>query len=269
MATCDFPDIQFVKAAGDGGPRPASQIVVIHLTDNTASDEAEAGYASWRPDQTSAHFYNDEDSIIQAVPLSDIAYGCYPHGNRISIQFELVGREGAVPDATMRRAAAIVRRVCDRYGIPVRKIGPSEVRNGVRGICGHADVTLAFPEDGGDHMDPGPNFPWATFLGYVSGGDDMSQQSDDILAAWSVGVDHYTNPDGTTGTVEPVKWRVRDESFQSKVLGTLADLAAKVATPQPVQVDATAVASALAANTDFVKAIAKAVNDDVEARMAA
>jgi hypothetical protein len=37
--------------------------------------------------------------------------------------------------------------------------------NGVKGICGHLDVTYAWGE--GDHTDPGAYFPWPTFIAYV------------------------------------------------------------------------------------------------------
>jgi len=162
-----YADLPFEHAGGDGGIRPITQVVVMHATDNTASDESEAAYAERRPDHTSAHFYSDEDSIIQALDTSHIAYGCFYHGNRISIQFEMTGRSNQISDATMRQVAPIVARVCRDYGIPIRKVSASDVRGGVKGISGHADITYAFPEDSGTHTDPGLNFPWTTFIGYV------------------------------------------------------------------------------------------------------
>src|SRR2546423_1665265 len=118
MSAPDFSEIPYIHAIGDGGPRSRTQVVVIHATDNTASDEAEAAYATWREDHTSAHFYVDDDSIIRGLPLDHIAYGCFPHGNAISVQFELCGGSNRITDATMRRAAPYVRQVCDFYGIP-------------------------------------------------------------------------------------------------------------------------------------------------------
>ena len=50
----DLAGIPFIQAKGDGGKRFKTQIVVMHATDNTASDEGEAGFASHRPDGTSA-----------------------------------------------------------------------------------------------------------------------------------------------------------------------------------------------------------------------
>jgi len=54
-----------------------------------------------------------------------------------------------------------------KWNIPVRHLTVTEVRSGVKGFCGHVDITRAFPADGGTHTDPGPNFPWTRFLNMV------------------------------------------------------------------------------------------------------
>lgn len=174
MQSADYPDVQYIGALGDGGPRSQTQVIVIHATDNTANALGEATYATHREDETSAHYYVDETTVIQAVPIGHIAYGCLYHGNQISIQYELCGRSNAISDATMRRAAHQVARDCARYGIPVRKITAAQVRAGAKGICGHADITAAFPEDNGDHTDPGTAFNWGTFISYVGGDMELS-----------------------------------------------------------------------------------------------
>jgi hypothetical protein len=157
--------LPYLHAAGDGGPRTVTQMIVIHATDNTASAESEAAYATRRPDRTSAHIYVDNDSAVRALPMGNVAYGCYPTGNLRSIQFELTGLSNHISDATMRQAAPLVAEVCHAYGIPIRKIGPNELVAGTKGICGHGDVTAAWHQ--GDHTDPGASFPWSTFIGYV------------------------------------------------------------------------------------------------------
>jgi hypothetical protein len=68
-------------------------------------------------------------------------------------------------DATLRKIASTVARVCLEWGIPIRKVTPGELAAGVKGICGHLDVTNAWGQ--GDHTDPGVGFPWATFISYV------------------------------------------------------------------------------------------------------
>lgn len=54
--------------------------------------------------------------------------------------------------------AAWLREEGARYGIPIRKISPDEIRAGAEGVCGHGDCVAAGL--GGSHTDPGPNFPW-------------------------------------------------------------------------------------------------------------
>jgi hypothetical protein len=58
---------------------------------------------------------------------------------------------------------------CHQYDIPRLRLTPQQVATrGVKGICGHVDVTasgLSAANDG--HWDPGPNFPWAKFLELV------------------------------------------------------------------------------------------------------
>lgn len=164
-----YPDLPHDQAGGHGGTRAQTQCVVIHATDNTASDTAEAKYAEHRSDEVSAHFYDDEDSVTQALDTDVVAYGCYPIGNSRSVQFELVGLSNRLVDATLRMVAPIVARVCRQYGIPVRHVGPADLKAGAKGICGHGDVTRAWGE--GDHADPGDSFPWSTFISYVEGAD--------------------------------------------------------------------------------------------------
>ena len=264
----DFSDIPFVPAAGDGGLRPTTQMVVIHATDNTASDVAEASYATHRSDEISAHFYSDEDSVTQAVPLAHVAFGCYPIGNSRSIQFELVGPSNHLTDATLRRIAPIVRRVCDRYGLPLRHVGAAELRAGARGICGHAAVTLAWGQ--GDHTDPGVSFPWATFIDYVNGvEDDMlegidraqlnnAEQYPRAIIEWT----DQTKPISDTSDVLVPK----PNRFKIAFTALAADVAAIKARPT-ASVDITALATALTTNAILVDAIATAVADKLAARL--
>lgn len=160
----NIDELPYVPALGDGGTRRSTQLVVIHSTSNTASDEAEASFATHRPDKTSAHFYVDDDSAIRALPLDHIAYGCYPMGNSVSVQLELTGNP-TPSDATMRQAAPVVAEVCRRFGIPIVKVTPEQMRMGLKGVCGHGDVTAAWNQ--GNHTDPGPWFRWGDFVRYV------------------------------------------------------------------------------------------------------
>jgi N-acetyl-anhydromuramyl-L-alanine amidase AmpD len=164
----DYPDLPFVQARGDGGPRATTRVIIIHATDNaTANADQEAAYAARRSDETSAHYYVDANKIVQALPIGNIAWGALWHGNQISIQYELCGQSNRLTDAVIRRAATQVARDTLRYNIPIRRLSGAQVAAGERGIVGHDGITVAFPQDGGNHTDPGASFPWDRFIAMV------------------------------------------------------------------------------------------------------
>lgn len=262
MQSADYPDLTFVHARGDGGPRSRTQVIIIHATDNTAGASGEAGYATRREDGTSAHYYVDDNAVIQALPIGNVAYGALAHGNAISVQYELCGRSNAISDATMRRAAFQVARDCRRYGIPVRKLTAAQVRIGEKGICGHGDITAAFPEDGGDHSDPGNRFDWGKFIGYVGG---AMEQTDRLLAKTA---NAGRNVGDVLGDLSNLRdWLIGEIASPVAPTGApispaspLGKILAAAARPA-VEVDAAAVAEALK------PVIAAAVADEFARRM--
>lgn len=182
----EYPDLKWVapRAWGSGRDGKAVRFIVIHYTagaERSTSAEDGAAYDARRTDGTSTHYFVDRDSIIQCVRTSDRANAARHRGNRLGIQYELCGTQqtraqwlDAASLPTLRNAARQVARDCKKYGIPVRRLSVAETRrawtefpNGPRGIVGHVDCTRAFPEDGGDHTDPGPEFPWTDFLAMV------------------------------------------------------------------------------------------------------
>lgn len=223
----EYPDLAFVPPASYTVGRPgAPQVVVIHYTaGHEGYNDAEAGaeYDGRRSDGTSAHYYHDANSTVQCVYTWNRAHTALYNGNNIGIHHELAATRQTraqwldeVSDATLWVAAKQVARDCRKYGIPVRKLSSDQVRAGAKGICGHVDITYAFPEDHGDHSDPGPEFPWDVFLPRVKflldGGDVVSLA--DMLKE--------TVPGTRTKTVS------RDRVF-SEVLGDLYQLRAILA----------------------------------------
>lgn len=195
----EYPDLTFIqpRAWGSGRDGRSVQYVVIHYTagsERTTSAEDGAAYDQRRTDGTSCHYFHDQDSTVQCVTTPNRANSALYRGNRLGIQHELCGtlqtREqwlDPASDATIWRAARQVARDCRKYGIPVRRLTVAETRAAwygstkPKGIVGHVDVTLAYPEDGGDHTDPGNAFPWDVLLervaGYVEHGDGWNGQT--------------------------------------------------------------------------------------------
>lgn len=174
----EYPDLEFRAPRSWTPGRPAGQpsLIVIHTTEGsegTTSAENGAAYDASRTDGTSTHYFHDQDTTVQCVLTRDTAHTAGPTGNRRGIQHELCGRAGQSADqwndaasaGTLDRAARQCARDVERYGIPLVKLNPTQVANGKRGFCGHADITYAFGEV--DHTDPGPRFPWDKFLSMV------------------------------------------------------------------------------------------------------
>lgn len=179
MQSPEYPDLLFVRprAWGSGRGGYGVQVIVVHYTagsERSTSAEDGAAYDARRTDGTSTHYFVDSNSVVQCVETWNRANAALYTGNRIGIQYELCGTVqtraqwlDTASDATITNAARQIARDCKKYGLPVRWLTPAQVRAGGKGICGHADITLAFPADGGDHMDPGTQFPRDVLLARV------------------------------------------------------------------------------------------------------
>jgi len=197
------PPRWWASGRAQAGTRPTPAYVVIHVTDGSegpTSAEAGAAYDKVRPKSVSTHLFVDSDSAVREVRDGDTAYAAFPKGNALGIQVEICGQAAqtvlqwhdGVSTATLQRAAYEVAVLCQNHGLPVRHLTVAECRAAwyapsaaTRGIVGHVDVTMAYPEDGGSHTDPGANFPWVEFLamvrGYLAAGPDQHQGDDDMI----------------------------------------------------------------------------------------
>lgn len=162
-------------------------VIVLHTMESKEKPGTARNVAQWfagdSAPQASAHFCVDDAEIIQCVQETDIAWGA-PGANRQGLHIEHAGVAAQTPeqwadaysDAMLRRSAVLVAALCRRHGVTIKRIGPEELKSGSRGICGHVDVTNAFPVKGG-HTDPGPSFPWAHFIELVMDADGMGRNA--------------------------------------------------------------------------------------------
>jgi N-acetylmuramoyl-L-alanine amidase CwlA len=175
------PPRAYTSGRQSGQPR----VCVIHTTEGGKGyGKAASGvaYDKTRTDGTSCHVFVDPGEALCEVYYHDTAHAARTHGNAIGIQFELCGyasQSGILDEIWMKTLAIAAKEVaaaCAEYGIPVRRLSKDQVRQAYyssgdsrpKGICGHIDITNAFPEDQGTHTDPGSNFPWAMFLDMVN-----------------------------------------------------------------------------------------------------
>lgn len=249
-----------------------------------------AHYCQIRKDGTSAHYFVDADSVTQCVRTTDEAHTALEHGNDDAIHYELCGtaqtREqwlDAASRATIRIAARQMARDMRRHNIPLVRLTGRQVRDrNARGICGHVDFTTGWPEDGGTHTDPGPQFPWDVLFADIQdalNGDDMSAEAenkiDEIHRMLHDGKRMGPDSGQTSNGGIPVAWIVRKVSeiqatqalTLSEVDGTEEGQALILAAVQAIQAgDPDALADAIVAKLG--PAQAQAVLDAMHARLA-
>lgn len=175
MQSKEYPDLKWVTPASfTNADRTSVQLVVIHTTEGSAhtwSAEDGAAYDARRTDGTSTHYFHDADSTIQCVETRDQAHTAKGQGNRRGIHHELCTKvskavwSDVYHRAMLLRAAKQAARDCRKWGIPAVKLSASQVAAGVKGVCGHVDISNAFGQS--DHTDPGKNFPWPQFIGMI------------------------------------------------------------------------------------------------------
>jgi hypothetical protein len=122
----------------------------------------------------------DEDSAVRCVLDTEKAAGAKgaPYRSRTvndwALQVEHAGyaRQSraewldASSTATMEQGARVFADWCDLYVIPPYRLTDDELRAGMHGLVGHADVSRALRVPHG-HTDPGTGFPWDVYLEMV------------------------------------------------------------------------------------------------------
>lgn len=154
--------------------RPVDLVVfhTIQCPENSSRAEWCSAYLRDSDRKASAHFYVDDDSIVQGVDVKNVAWAA-PGGNRQGIQIEHAGYAEQTPaqwdDPYSRRmldlSARLTAWLCTTYRIPILWVTAADLRKGARGITSHAEVSRAFKLS--DHTDPGVNFPIARYLELV------------------------------------------------------------------------------------------------------
>lgn len=161
------------------GPRKGKiRLIVIHSMESQEKPDTAESVAKWfggpTAPQASAHYCVDNNSAVRVVDDQDIAWGA-PQANSDGLHIELAGTakqtsaewQDAYSLGVLDQAAKIVALWCKTYSIPATHLSVAQVADRkTAGICGHVDVTKAFPGTG-THVDPGVQFPWSVFIGKV------------------------------------------------------------------------------------------------------
>lgn len=186
-------EVAYIPARYHGGPfnLPIKRLVV-HCTTGPCQPGQARITGTWFQDPRSggsAHKGIDPAEVVRYLPDETIGYHAPP--NQYSLGYEFADPMTGDPNrwtdpmhvAMLSLGAAEFREDARKHGVPITRIETPGLRNGLRGITGHDDVSKAWGMS--DHWDPGPYFPWGTFLGMVAGIVDkeaaMSAETEQML----------------------------------------------------------------------------------------
>lgn len=241
----EYPDLKWVppRAFGSGRDGKAVRYIVIHYTagaERSTSAEDGAAYDARRTDGTSTHYFVDSNSVVQCVQTRNRANAARHRGNRLGIQYELCGTVQTRAQwldpaslATLKLGAKQVARDCRAYDIPVRRLTVAQTRaawteypGGPKGIVGHVDCTRAYPEDGGDHTDPGTAFPWDVFLDLVR--DEMEEEDVALTDADKKWLAADNDRAARAAVDDLLGVKIGDKAYPTRTVGDVLRDAAKI-----------------------------------------
>ena len=145
----------------------------MEMAERPTSAEDCAHFFATTTNEASAHYCVDENSVVQCVKDSDVAWHA-PGADHNGIGIEHAGFAKQTHDewvgdkaslGLLDTSAGLVAVKCKRYGIPVKWLWVADLKHGQRGITSHANVSKAFGLS--THCGSGPAFPVGKYLQMV------------------------------------------------------------------------------------------------------
>ena len=157
-------------AVRQSGKRSLSQIglIVIHCTESNNARSSAQWFENTRA-QGSAHLVLDDIECFRTLDNDVIPWGAKGANTR-GFHIEIAGfarwntNEWMRHSGALRRAASKAALHAKKFDIPIRWLSPAQARAGQKGFVTHVICSEAF---GGDHHDPGRNFPKDQLLAWT------------------------------------------------------------------------------------------------------
>ena len=157
-----MPSPNYSSRAGYG-----VRLAVVHTAEGALTIESLGNFFASSGSEVSSHTgIDDTPNTVGEYVAREYKAWTAAAANGYSIQTELCGfaswdRATWLSHPTMlANLTAWLQEECGYYGIPWVKLTAQQAQTGQSGICGHGDLG----EAGGNHWDPGPDFPWDVAL---------------------------------------------------------------------------------------------------------
>jgi hypothetical protein len=159
------------RAYHKSGTRPLSSIslIVLHSTEGGGSAANVAHYFESPGSGGSAHLVIDDDTCYRCLLNSEIPWGA-PGANSQGFHIEQLGyaawtaEEWLAHPKMLDRVAYKMAYHAHLFKIPLVFVNAVGLRAGHKGVTTHAEVSKAWPNNAGNHHDPGTGYPMAHVL---------------------------------------------------------------------------------------------------------
>lgn len=160
-------DIDLLTNNDDGRATKKRNLLCVHTFEDDGNWTADkmARYQQQPSAGGSYHMVIDKTGrIARENDDAFIPWSAMYTGNRVAYHFSLSGKaawtrqQWLARPAQLDALARILAAYSKKYGIPLIRRNPQEVRAGKWGVCGHDDISKAFKES--THWDPGTGFPF-------------------------------------------------------------------------------------------------------------
>lgn len=154
------------------------RLIVVHTAEGATTYQSLGNYFANPNSGVSSHTgIDDTPNIIGEYVARNNKAWTQANANPYSVATELCAFAAWTPTqwnahpTMLSNCAQWIAEEAATYGIPIRKLNSAQAQGGTTGVCGHVDLGAA----GGNHWDPGPNFPWDRVISMAQGGTPPSK----------------------------------------------------------------------------------------------
>jgi len=148
------------------------RLLVIHTAEGSRTIESLGGWFANPSNKVSSHAGADDKPNTVGIYVQR-AYSAWTaaSANPVSCQIELCGfaswdaAEWSRHPNMLQNTASWLAEEAAAFGVPLTRLNPSQAQGSGRGVCAHADLGSW----GGNHWDPGPNFPMDQVIAMAKG----------------------------------------------------------------------------------------------------
>lgn len=179
------------------------RLIVVHTAEGALTYQSLGSYFANPNSQVSSHTgIDDTPGVIGEYVARTSKAWTQANANPYSVAAELcafaawTSADWAQHPVMLDNCAAWIAEEAAAFNIPIRKLNSAQAQGGVAGVCGHLDLGTL----GGNHWDPGYNFPWNLVISKAQGTQTTipaSTKGQKMIAATESGDGYWiVKPDG-------------------------------------------------------------------------